>query len=144
FRRSGRLLRQINRIYQPHYDRLLNSGLYEGLAADGLLAAHDEVDVPAHAAESSYKIIEPVPVPFLSYPYEWCFGQLKAAALLTLDIQRRAIARGMTLKDASAFNVQFRGAVPVFIDTLSFEPYIEGRPWVAYRQLCRHFLAPLA
>src|SRR6201999_4400037 len=59
-------------------------------------------------------------------------------------IQRRAVARGMSLKDASGFNVQFRGAAPVFIDTLSFEPYAEGTPWVAYRQFCQHFLAPLA
>ena len=49
----------------------------------------------------------------------------------------------MSLKDASAFNVQFRGARPVFIDTLSFAPYEEGRPWIAYGQYCRHFLAPL-
>ena len=144
FRRGGRLFRQVNRIYRPHYERLVTSGLYDGLAADGLIAAHDEVDVPAHAPESSYKIIEPVPVPFLSYPYEWCFGQLKAAAMLTLDVQRRALDRGMTLKDASAFNVQFLGGRPVFIDTLSFETLRDGEPWVAYRQFCEHFLAPLA
>ncbi|MFZ2235501.1 MAG: hypothetical protein WAV67_03890, partial [Dokdonella sp.] len=28
--------------------------------------------------------------------------------------------------------------------TLSFESYNEGLPWVAYRQFCQHFLAPLA
>jgi hypothetical protein len=50
----------------------------------------------------------------------------------------------MVLKDASAYNVQFRGAEPVFIDTLSFERWAEGTPWVAYRQFCQHFLAPLA
>jgi hypothetical protein len=50
----------------------------------------------------------------------------------------------MSLKDATAFNVQFRGVVPTFIDTLSFEAYREGEPWSAYGQFCRHFLAPLA
>ena len=64
--------------------------------------------------------------------------------MLTLEIQRKALARGMSLKDASAFNVQFLGGRPVFIDTLSFEAYREGTPWVAYRQFCRHFVAPLA
>ncbi len=49
----------------------------------------------------------------------------------------------MTLRDASAFNVQFVGSQPVFIDTLSFERSVEGRPWVGYRQFCQHFLAPL-
>jgi hypothetical protein len=82
-------------------------------------------------------------VPFLSYPYEWCFAQLQDAAKVTLEIQRRALSRGMTLKDASAFNVQFIDGRPVFIDTLSFERYQEGQPWVAYRQFCQHFLAPL-
>ena len=89
-------------------------------------------------------MIRPDRVPFFSYPYEWCFGQLQAAALLTLDIQRKALARSMSLKDASAFNVQFVDGRPVFIDSLSFESYREGSPWVAYRQFCRHFLAPLA
>jgi ribosomal protein L11 methylase PrmA len=84
-------------------------------------------------------------LPFISHPYEWCFSQLRDAALLTLHIQLVALEHGMTLKDASAYNVQFRGSsAPVFIDTLSFERYREGQPWVAYRQFCQHFLAPLA
>ncbi|MGH8029108.1 MAG: class I SAM-dependent methyltransferase, partial [Arenimonas sp.] len=76
--------------------------------------------------------------------YEWSFGQLKDAALLTLDLQMRALAHGMSLRDASAYNVQFVGGRSVLIDTLSFEVLREGRPWVAYGQFCRHFLAPLA
>ncbi|HWJ25717.1 MAG TPA: hypothetical protein VNS32_04190, partial [Flavisolibacter sp.] len=83
-------------------------------------------------------------VSFISYPYEWCFQQLKEAALLTLQIQLTALEHNMTLKDASAFNVQFHEGKPVFIDTLSFDHYSEGNPWVAYRQFCSHFLAPLA
>ena len=142
--RQRRLFRQINHGYRPHFDRLVNSGLHAELTAEGLLVPHQEADVAAHAPALSYKIIEPAPTPFLSYPYEWCFGQLKAAALLTLELQRRAFDRGMTLKDASAFNVQFLGGRPVFIDTLSFEIYREGEPWVAFRQFCEHFLGPLA
>ena len=72
------------------------------------------------------------------------FGQLKAAALLTLDIQRRAVAAGFTLRDASAYNVQFRAGRPILIDTLSFRRATAGAPWIAYRQFCEHFLAPLA
>ena len=79
-----------------------------------------------------------------AYPYEWCFSQLQDAALTTLRIQRAALERGMWLKDASAYNIQFNGGKPVLIDTLSFEPYVEGRAWPAYRQFCQHFLAPLA
>ncbi len=81
---------------------------------------------------------------FISYPYEWSFGQLKDAALATLSIQKRALQYGMSLKDASAYNIQFQNGKAALIDTLSFEKYPEGEPWVAYRQFCQHFLAPLA
>ncbi|MFB3776652.1 MAG: SAM-dependent methyltransferase [Bryobacteraceae bacterium] len=84
----------------------------------------------------------PEQIPFITYPYEWSFDQLRDAALLTLEVQSRALAHGLTLKDASAYNVQFRGATPVFIDTLSFERD-SGGPWRAYEQFCRHFLGPL-
>jgi hypothetical protein len=50
----------------------------------------------------------------------------------------------MTLKDASAFNVQYVKGKPILIDTLSFDKYEGGQPWAAYRQFCQHFLAPLA
>ena len=144
FLRQGVLYRQVNRSYRPDYDQLVASGLAKALADEGLLIPHAEVDVPPADPASAYKVLRPERVPFISYPYEWCFGQLKAAALLTLEIQRKALDRGMSLKDASAFNVQFRRGRPVFIDSLSFENYREATPWVAYRQFCRHFLAPLA
>ncbi|MDQ3881341.1 MAG: SAM-dependent methyltransferase [Chloroflexota bacterium] len=89
-------------------------------------------------------MIRPEEVDFVSYPYEWSFGQLKAAALLTLDIQEQALAAGFTLRDASAFNVQFHRGRPILIDSLSFEPAQPGAPWMAYRQFCEHFLGPLA
>jgi hypothetical protein len=121
----------------------MTSGLYEELAGQGLLIRHEEAVVPLEEPLSGYKILRPQAVPFISYPYEWCFSQLKAAALATLAIQKAAMARGMSLKDASAYNIQFLDGKPVFIDTLSFEAHVEGRPWIAYRQFCRHFLAPL-
>jgi hypothetical protein len=84
-------------------------------------------------------------IAFVSYPYEWCFDQLKDAAVLTLSIARRALQYDMiSKKDASAFNVQFQNGRPIFIDTLSFERYQPGTPWIAYKQFCQHFLAPLS
>lgn len=88
--------------------------------------------------------IQPDLVPFISYPYEWSFSMLKDAALQTLKAQLIALNYGMQLKDASAYNVQFIRSNPILIDHLSFYPYEEGKPWVAYGQFCRHFLAPLA
>jgi ribosomal protein L11 methylase PrmA len=144
FRRNGQLFRQVNPSYRAHYDHLMESGLYAALSEEGSLIKHEEVDERPHEASCAYKVVRPRNIPFISYPFEWCFSQLKAGALLTLAIQKRALEFGMTLKDASAYNVQFLGSSPVFIDTLSFEKYTEGEPWVAYRQFCQHFLAPLA
>ena len=146
FFRDGRLLRQINRPYKENYELGNNSGLYESLINRGDLIAHEEVDEQpfSDTEEAAISIIKPDPIPFISYPYEWCFSQLKDAALLTLTIQERAFEHGMILKDASAYNIQFMNGKPIFIDTLSFERYTQGEPWVAYRQFCQHFLAPLA
>ncbi len=144
FEYEGVLYRQVNNDYAKDYDYLVQSGLNKFLYCNGYLVAHEEVDLSVDQPITPYKIIRPDFVNFISYPYEWCFRQYRDAALLTLDIQRLAVEHGMTLKDASAYNVQFQHGRPVFIDTLSFEKYVEGQPWIAYRQFCQHFLAPLA
>jgi hypothetical protein len=144
YRRDGVLLRQVNPGYRDHYDHLMRSGLYDALAKDGLLIPHREADPSLAATPEAHKVLQPEPIPFISYPSEWCFSELRDAALLTLRVQKLALAHGMSLKDCSAYNVQFAKGQPVFVDTLSFERYREGEPWVAYRQFCQHFLAPLA
>jgi len=144
FSREGILYRQVNRSYQKEYERLMDSGLYSDLVESGYLIPHTEVNEDPANTDLAYKVIQPEPVGFISYPYEWGFSQYKDAALLTLEIEKRALAHGMSLKDASAYNVQFQRGHPVLVDTISFEIYQEGKPWVAYRQFCQHFLAPLA
>lgn len=144
FTRDGVLYRQVNQGYAEEYERLMRSGLYQKLVKAGLLVPHQEVDIPPAESDKAFKILRPERLPFISYPYEWSFDQLKDAALTTLAIQRRALKHGLSLKDASAYNIQFYQGKPVLIDTLSFETYKEGEPWVAYRQFCQHFLAPLA
>lgn len=142
FVRNGILLRQVNEAYRCQYDHLQASGLYQALTQRGLLVSHKEV--PADRRAGVYKIIQPEVIPFISYPFEWCFSQLRDAALATLQTLVISLEHGMILKDASAYNVQFRDGKPILLDTLSFDPYREGEPWAAYGQFCRHFLAPLA
>ncbi len=144
FTRDGVLFRQVNRSFADHFERLRSSGLYDALVDSDLLIPHTEVDVEPAEPATAAVVIRPERVPFVSYPFEWCPGQLRAAALATLEAQRIAMDHGMSLRDATAYNVQFRRGRPVLIDTLSFEPLLPGRPWVAYRQFCEHFLAPLA
>lgn len=144
FTEKDTLYRQVNRLYKEDYDYLNKSGLYKKLVDEGLLVPHKEVRNNLAQTDSAYKILQPTNIPFISYPYEWSFSQLKDAALTTLKIQKIALDHNMSLKDASAFNIQFFEGKPILIDTLSFEKYKEGKPWVAYRQFCQHFLAPLA
>lgn len=139
------ILRQINKSYQEEYELLINSGLYEKLIEEKLLIPHQEMPLTlAMKPEIAYKIIKPEQIRFISYPYEWSFSQLRDAALAVLKIQKTALEFGMSLKDAPAYNIQFHRGHPVLIDTLSFEKYAEGLPWVAYKQFSQHFLAPLA
>lgn len=155
---NGQIIRALGRTYEPHYLQLMQSGLYETLTQRQLLIPHQEIDDVSSFLERSlsrcdldnsqavllrHRVIKPDVVPFISYPYEWCFGQLKDAALATLEIQRVALAHGMSLKDASAYNIQFYNGKPLLLDTGSFETYHDGTPWIAYSQFIRHFLAPL-
>lgn len=132
--------RHISNSYKENYQQLMKSGLYKKLVNLNLLIPHEEVRANFSGV---FKTIRPVQIPFISYPYEWCFSQFKEAALRTLEIQIHALDYGMILKDASAYNIQFHKGKAIFIDTLSFENYQPGQPWVAYRQFCMHFLAPL-
>ncbi len=141
FREDGKLFRRINNCYLDTYHQVRDSGLFQDLIKKGLLVEHDEIleqgGVDPHA------ILRPRMIRFISYPYEWCFSALKDAALATLAIQRIAISKGFTLKDAHGFNIQFDGEGPVLIDTLSFDRW-DHTPWEAYGQFCESFLIPLA
>ncbi len=141
---KGELLRQINPMGQADFDLFIELGLYDALVKKQLLVSHSNVPLTQAASSQAVTVIRPQFIPFISYPFEWSFGQLQDAALLTLHIQQLALKHSMSLKDASAYNVQFHNGKPIFIDTLSFEKYEPGKPWQAYRQFCQHFLAPLA
>jgi ribosomal protein L11 methylase PrmA len=146
FTNKGAVYRQINKTGREDYDQLMSSGLYDDLVKKQLLVPHKEVTSLKDFSSDSkrYKIIKPEKVPFISYPYEWTFVQLREAARLTLSVMQVALAHGMILKDASAYNIQFIGTRPIFIDTLSFAKYETGKQWEGYKQFCEHFVAPLA
>jgi ribosomal protein L11 methylase PrmA len=144
YKRDRCTLRQVNQCYRDNYEHLMASGLYEELVDAELLLPHEEAPGDCNFDSFAYKVLRPAQLAFVSYPYEWSFSQLRHSAAVTLEIQKRALAKGMSLKDASAFNVQLHAGRLKLIDTLSFERFQVGRPWIAYRQFCQHFLAPLA
>lgn len=143
FQHEGKILRQVNKAYANHYNLLMNSGLYDTLVKKKRLLPHAEIENPSLPDEDWFKTLFPEQLEYTSYAYEWSFDMLKDAALCTLSICKSAMKKGMILKDATPYNIQFHKGNPVLIDTLSFEQYDETQPWIAYRQFCGMFLFPL-
>jgi SAM-dependent methyltransferase len=143
FRRDGILYRQVDQSFADEWAAFESSGLHAALLAKGILIADEPAPLDLAAEPGAVAVIRPEEIGFISYPYEWSFSQLKEAALLTLAAQALAGEHGMTLRDASAYNVQFFRGRPIMIDSLSFERATD-EPWKPYRQFCEHFLAPLA
>jgi hypothetical protein len=136
---GGRIFRTITERAVDEYRFARDSGLLQSLADRGLLISADEISLAEAELDDIADVVLAVEhprLPFISYPYEWPFPALKAAALLHLDLNMELVAQGMTLSDATAFNVQFRGSKPVFIDLLSLRRYREGEYWAGYRQYC--------
>lgn len=142
---GDRILRTVMPSSAATYEAARDSGLYSRLIERGLLVDSDEVGtegLPALDNAPAYVLAHPR-IPFVSYPYEWSFALHKRAALHHLDVQLAALESGFTLSDATAYNVQFIGSKPVFIDHLAFKPYHDGEVWMGHRQFCAQFLDPL-
>ncbi len=134
------LLRVVHNSYSEVWSELNTCGLFGELHSKKLLVFHEEIN---ELTVDHDKLIKPKKIPFISYPYEWSFNQLKDAALLTLKIQKLSLKKNFSLKDATPYNVQFLDGKPIFIDTLSFEKLNQENPWTAYHQFCTMFYAPL-
>lgn len=139
---QGKVYRHITHQAQADYDQFMTSGLYAALTKQGLLIPHKEVKDPRGKNLGAYKVILPEQLEFITYPYEWSFSHYQDAALLTARVQKIALEHDMTLKDASAYNVQLHKGRQVFIDTLSFARLTKNH-WEGYKQFCEHFVAPL-
>jgi hypothetical protein len=143
FEKDGLFYRQVNLVYRDQYDLLMQSGLYDKLTKEGRMISHEALDENLTGTDICYNTLLPRQLPAISWPYEWCFSQWKAAALLTLSLLKEGLEYGLILKDATPFNIQYEGWRPLLIDSLSFEKYDPSKPWVAYRQFLECFLAPL-
>lgn len=145
FYRGERVFRYLSERALDNWRRLEGETFFQTLLRDGKVVGTGLVD-PAEEdinLDGWAGVLEHTRIPFVSYPYEWSFGMLKDAALLHLELMRQALSADMILKDSSAYNIQWSGVRPVFIDIPSFEPLKRGEPWVGYRQFCELFLYPL-
>jgi hypothetical protein len=143
---NGRVLRALSERGLADWRAVSGAPFFAEAVRAGKLVPTTQVDgaaLPEPLRAGAAAVLEHERIPVVSYPYEWPFAMLRDAALLELDLLARAIADDVTMKDASSYNVQWRGAKPVFVDVGSFERLEPGEPWQGYRQFCMLFLNPL-
>lgn len=150
FTEGGEVRRGLSERAAADWERLSATAFFPRLVADGKVVGTSEVgaegagsgDAPLSPRGTPWaKVLRHERVPVVSYPYEWPFAMLREAAGLHLDVLLAALEEGQSLKDGTAYNVQFLGARPTFIDVGSFEP--AAGPWPGYRQFCQTMLFPL-
>ena len=142
---DGRIFRTINEIAREQYETVCDSASLDEAVRKGYLIDYSELDKkdwPVGLSEAAY-VVEHPRIPYISYPYEWSFSLLKAAAIHHLNFQIDMLDRDISFSDATAYNIQFIGPRPVFIDMLSLRPYRPGEFWLGHRQFCEQFLNPL-
>jgi ribosomal protein L11 methylase PrmA len=139
------VLRTVMPSAADDFDFVEASGLIPSLVERGMLIpqSHLSLELLGEAVGDATYLLEHPKLDFISHPYEWPFRGLQAAALLQLDLYLEALKHDVTLSDATAYNIQFQGVRPVFIDRLSFRRYVEGQFWLGHRQFCEQFLNPL-
>ena len=125
-------------LAEPFFQELVDGG---HVVETALLDADDPYARPVRAAGWDAAVRHEA-VEFVTWPYEWPFSMLQDAALLQLRLLEASVTNGWMLKDATPFNVQWRGARPTFVDAPSFVPW-DGGYWQGYRQFCATFLTPL-
>ena len=142
---EGRILRSVSKgKAAAAYEAARDAGLYERLVRKGLLVGLEEVAAPEGLNDEHVAYwLEHPKLPFISQPYEWPFALWQKAAILQLRVHLEALKDGFTLSDATAYNIQFVGVQPRFIDHLSIQPYQEGEAWIGHYQFVSQFLGPL-
>ncbi|NSY98674.1 class I SAM-dependent methyltransferase [Agrobacterium tumefaciens] len=140
FELNGRLYRTVTEFGASGYEAVRDAQIFQVLSEKGWLVPILK-ECPGSGTDRYTLEIERLQ--WITYPYEWSFELLKAAAVFHIDLHLYLLQRDFTLTDATAYNVQFRGVTPVFIDHLSIRPYRDGEFWSAHRQFCEQFLNPL-
>ncbi len=157
FSLNGRIFRFVNERGVADLTAFLGSTVGQKLMAQGLVVRTEGLSdgqmqklctsagvQSAFQASACTLAVEHERVPFPSYPYEWPPEMLHEAGRLTLDLALELLDEAVGLKDATPYNVLFRGPRAVFIDLLSFERRQAGdATWLPHAQFIRTFLLPL-
>jgi hypothetical protein len=146
---EGKLFRVILNSWEDEM-KLLNASFFTDFA----IPNHYEID------ESTYNllllelekngfepsriltILEVEELKLITYPWEWTPTMLVSAGIYVLNLQKKLMDYGLTLKDSSFLNIQFVGNQIYFIDLLSIKRATDFYPWIPYGQFLRHFIYP--
>jgi hypothetical protein len=140
---QGEIWRGLSQKSLDVWTRFESRPLARDLKASGRLVG-TAVSTPTEVPEGPWAgYLRHERIPLVTYPFEWPFSMLKQAARLHLQLLQELLAEDFTLKDGTAYNVQFRGVDPVFIDVASIDDLDATRPWAGYRQFCQTQLLPL-
>jgi SAM-dependent methyltransferase len=140
---DGTVLRGLTAEALEDFRRVASTPFFRRAIAEGRIVETELLESAPAGLERQAAALRHEPIPFVSYPYEWSFAMLREAALLQLDLLLDALDEDVILKDGSSYNVQWKGATPVFVDVGSLEPMRPGEAWAGYRQFCMLNLYPL-
>jgi SAM-dependent methyltransferase len=148
FHHEGRVFRAVDASYAKLLAELEETGLLRELTARLVVPTHRVTEVPLttllnreHPGAAAF--LEHAAIDPITYPYEWSISMLADAGIATLDLQLRLLEAGLSLKDASAYNIQFDRGRPVFIDLTSIERPARLDLWYALGQFGQMFTFPL-
>lgn len=140
--KNNRIFRKLTTLGVKRFSKLKESNIISKSIQKGFLIETKEIE-DNKKENNKDLILEHEKIPYISYPYEWSFSQLKDAAIFHLDFHLFLLENDATLIDASAYNIQFIGSKLKFIDVLSIQKYTEGEHWAGHKQFCENFLNPL-
>ncbi len=149
FWRDGAIYRAIDEECRQIIQGLFDSNLIPELVQDRTIVGTQFVEneelrqTLADEHPEFDHFLEHEVIPIITYPYEWSVSMLADAGIHTIDLQCRLLQSGHSLKDATAYNIQFVDSRPVFIDIPSIEQPSRLDLWFALGQFSQMFLFPL-
>lgn len=148
FYHQDRVCRWVSPENSRFYEELVAGNFFQGLVESGQVVDTKPLNLETDAEPkiifgSDAAFFEHELLPYLTFASEWPCAMIHCAGLHTLELQHSLLKHGLTLKDATLYNIQFRGAKPCFLDLCSIEPASRNGVWMAYNQFCQMVLYPL-
>ena len=143
---SGRIFRKVIKNLNLDYDKLLSSKFFienkNQIVSTKILTIHDLNELNLKE-DKEVVWLEHEKLENIIYPYELTFDQLKDYSIFFLNLYLSALKNSYDIIDASAYNIQLKNNLPIFIDLGSFTDYQGGTHIIWHKQFCENFLAPL-